>query len=411
MDSAYSLLVVDDEPAARYHILNVLDWGKLGISGLFEAENGYEAERVIGEHGPDIIILDIRMPGMSGLELLDRIKAMATDVQVIVSSGYSDFEAARKMLSVGKVVDYLLKPISEDILIEAVIKCIDNIEKERDNTIIRGGYLEAQQKLHRSAVKEAIFAYTGDEQGGFMEQGAYAQVGVCDTGDPGGEFRDELKRTVEREPSLKYFFTAADPACFVLYFESHTDAEDEALRVCRGLLGRGVKIGLGRVFSESRYAHVSYKEALIACESSLLKEGGRLITIAGHQKATKEALEKMKSEEKDSRGYRETLVKKAKEYIEDNYAEPLTLDKVAGALFVNTSYLSHIFSETEGMVFTEYVTKIRLAHAKDLLSHKRLKIYEVAEIVGYSNAKYFIKVFKDKEGLTPAGYRNKHIFD
>lgn len=69
------------------------------------------------------------MPGLSGLQLLDELVLRHSSTKVITLSGYSDFEAARKMLSSGMVVEYLLKPASEDELFEAVFKCIERIDR------------------------------------------------------------------------------------------------------------------------------------------------------------------------------------------------------------------------------------------------------------------------------------------
>ena len=119
------------------------------------------------------------------------------------------------------------------------------------------------------------------------------------------------------------------------------------------------------------------------------------------------------SEELRTRGNHKNIVmERSKAYINNHFAEHITLNNVAQAVFVNPSYLSRLFSENENCVFTEYVTNLRIKKAKELLiENMNLKIYEVAENVGYNSPKYFIKVFKDKVGITPADYRSKHFFD
>jgi two-component system response regulator YesN len=92
----YSVLVVDDEHLAREHILNTVEWDKLNISTLFEASNGYDALDIIREHHPEIIVLDIKMPGINGVEVLALMQQEGLSAKVIISSGYSDFEAAQK---------------------------------------------------------------------------------------------------------------------------------------------------------------------------------------------------------------------------------------------------------------------------------------------------------------------------
>lgn len=129
--SNYSLLVADDEEIPRRHILEDISWDTLNIRPLYQASTGWEALALLLKHQPDILILDIRMPGLSGLQLLDELVLRHSSTKVITLSGYSDFEAARKMLSSGMVVEYLLKPASEDELFEAVFKCIERIDQTR----------------------------------------------------------------------------------------------------------------------------------------------------------------------------------------------------------------------------------------------------------------------------------------
>ena len=132
MEREYKMIVVDDETAARQYALKQIEWERLSITALFEAENGIDALEIIESLKPDIMILDIRMPGMDGVALLEELCRRKYDISVIGLSGYSDFDAARKMLSSGKVVEYLLKPVSADALFEAVTRCLEKIgEREQ----------------------------------------------------------------------------------------------------------------------------------------------------------------------------------------------------------------------------------------------------------------------------------------
>lgn len=125
----YTMLVVDDEEISRRYVLNQIEWQRLEISALYEAQNGQEALELIHKKKPSLMILDIRMPGMDGTELLEQICREKIEISVVCLSGYSDFEAARKMLSSGRVVEYLLKPASADALFEAVTRCLTRIEE------------------------------------------------------------------------------------------------------------------------------------------------------------------------------------------------------------------------------------------------------------------------------------------
>ena len=273
----YSLMIVDDEEWARRHILEDIAWSTLDISPVFSASNGREALALLRKHHPDILILDIRMPEMDGIALLEQIMQRESRYgwpQVITLSGYSDFEAARKMLSSGIVVEYLLKPASEDELFEAVYKCIERIDDRRD-------------AFHR---KEA------------------------DAQEPDPVLKPDTPAVLE---SLEY---ASSP---------------------------------------------------------------RRRTIQ--------------------------TVQWVKSYIQENYAQRITLDSAARLVLLNPTYLSKLFAEIEGVGFSDYLIQVRMDRAKTLLTDYRKRIYEIAGEVGYQDVKHFMKAFKKQAGMTPSEYREKYL--
>jgi len=153
----YKLLIVDDELLVREHMANILDWNRLGISQILEAANGYEAIELVKQHAPQIMILDIKMPEMDGMQLLEHIKVLDVEIQIIVSSGYSDFEAARRMLSMGQVVDYLLKPVGADMMFEAVCKCIANLEEKQQREELFKDLEGARNTLRKTRIRDLLF--------------------------------------------------------------------------------------------------------------------------------------------------------------------------------------------------------------------------------------------------------------
>ncbi|MFC0472677.1 response regulator [Halalkalibacter kiskunsagensis] len=102
-------------------------------------------------------------------------------------------------------------------------------------------------------------------------------------------------------------------------------------------------------------------------------------------------------------------VQMIEEYVRNNYQKDVKLQEIADRFFLSREYISRKFKQEYRETITDYVTKIRIDKAKELLENPYLKIYEVAEAVGYQNDKYFIKVFKKFEGQTPSEYRNQKI--
>lgn len=136
----YKALIIDDEAPVRQAIKILGKWGELNINTLFEAEEGYSALKILREEKPDIVLVDMKMPVMNGVEFLNVAREEFPNVKYIVISGYDDFEYAKQAIKF-KVLDYLLKPI---------------IEKELDGVLSRAvseldlGKEKAQKELHRN---------------------------------------------------------------------------------------------------------------------------------------------------------------------------------------------------------------------------------------------------------------------
>ena len=93
-------------------------------------------------------------------------------------------------------------------------------------------------------------------------------------------------------------------------------------------------------------------------------------------------------------------------YINQHYREGVTLKQVAAECHINTSYLGQVFHKETGSAFTDYVNALRIAEARRLLNNPTLKVYEVAEQVGFTDYHYFLKIFKKVTGITPSDLRS-----
>jgi two-component system response regulator YesN len=122
------VMVVDDEHYVRLSIINRMDWSALGLNTPLQAENGLQALELLRQKPVQILITDVRMPGMDGLKLIDTVCELYPDkgIQFIVLSGYAEFEYARSALRLG-AADYLLKPVDTDELTRVLKACIEKI--------------------------------------------------------------------------------------------------------------------------------------------------------------------------------------------------------------------------------------------------------------------------------------------
>lgn len=147
----YKILIVDDERMIRMGIERTIQWDKLKISQVFTAASAQQAMNIIGEDHPDIMITDINMTEMSGLELVTEIKNRNQNMRIIILTGYERFEYARKALQL-QVHDFLLKPIDEQELTDSIRKQVEALEeiKEKNARILRVNRTEGvlqQEKL------------------------------------------------------------------------------------------------------------------------------------------------------------------------------------------------------------------------------------------------------------------------
>jgi YesN/AraC family two-component response regulator len=126
---AFSLLVVDDDKMAR-EVLSLMIARKFPDSSIYFADNGRTGVELFKEHTPDIVITDISMPVMDGLQMADVIKAMKDDTKFIVLTGYSEMDYLSKLTEFG-IKECILKPIVFKRLFAAIENCIDEIHPDR----------------------------------------------------------------------------------------------------------------------------------------------------------------------------------------------------------------------------------------------------------------------------------------
>lgn len=124
------VIIIDDKPLIREALIQTIRWEKLGCRVAAEASNGLEAKEMILRERPEIIISDIRMPGMNGLELTEFVKERLPEAKVIIITGYQEFEYAKKALQLG-VFDFLLKPLENKTVEEVLAKAVTQIHKSR----------------------------------------------------------------------------------------------------------------------------------------------------------------------------------------------------------------------------------------------------------------------------------------
>ncbi|QGQ96376.1 response regulator [Paenibacillus psychroresistens] len=146
------LLVVEDEPSVREGIITMIDWHKFDITIVGACADGKEAWRFIQKDCPDLLLSDIRMPLITGLELVERINEANLDIMTVFLSGYDDFQYAKQALQLG-VFDYILKPCQPKQIRDVMVRAQTELLLRR-NKDLQFNLLERQMKVHSQTIKE-----------------------------------------------------------------------------------------------------------------------------------------------------------------------------------------------------------------------------------------------------------------
>lgn len=125
----YKLLVIDDEPFVRRGIVSLIPFEELGVGEIFEAANGEKGLEIVKEHEPDIVLCDINMPKLNGLDFSKEVKKIKPWIKIAIITGYDYFEYAKQAVKIG-VEDYVLKPVSKQDVMEVIANLIKKIEEE-----------------------------------------------------------------------------------------------------------------------------------------------------------------------------------------------------------------------------------------------------------------------------------------
>ncbi|WP_195321945.1 response regulator transcription factor [Streptococcus gordonii] len=148
----YSIMIVEDEYLVRQGIASLVNYEQFGMQVISQAENGREAWQKFQDNPADILLTDINMPQMNGLELSKLVRDQAPKCHIVFLTGYDDFDYARTAIKLG-ADDYLLKPFSKDDVEEMLAKVQTKLDKERkkaqiQNLVDQGQHSELEEAIH-----------------------------------------------------------------------------------------------------------------------------------------------------------------------------------------------------------------------------------------------------------------------
>lgn len=268
----YRVLVVDDEPMILEGFDHLLPWEEYGIEISAKAESGEEAWRLILQGGFDILITDIRMPGMSGLELLRRLRGEGINLKAIILSGYDDFQYVKEASRYG-IENYLLKPIEESELSETLVNLTEKLESEQQyQSCVQEGYnLLRRNILYRwvsGSIEEEELALRAEFLNLSISHNYYKVIVIHPFSPVDADRINSLEQSLSRWGTTScWIFTTVNGAVVLLFFwDSGPDRDLYAMMKQRGpevrrALCSDVFITIGDTGRNWTGAITSYQEA------------------------------------------------------------------------------------------------------------------------------------------------------
>lgn len=503
-------VVVEDEILIREGLCKLLTkmFPEITIEGV--AGNGQEGLSCIEKHKPDLVITDIKMPVMDGLEMLSKMQEQGLFPKVIILTAYSEFSYAQQAVKLG-ACDYIIKPVVVQEFVRTIRKIQNLYEQEQKRIPDTMGSLEniVSNLLHGVSVLDRQMEDFLEKRYGISGESKLLELLVY-MGDSFEEHRErkrkELERTFaqkelefclvdmeydkvilaviygypsrrtverwyqnqilfqKREKQEKKFsygmleVTGADSIRegyqkllpymdwsivmgddILISYPRIADVQTEIciypvelenqmkVAVCTGETGKVREIveKFHRYFLDGKvYSPKEVKESYIRFQWSLINvakevdcidykklDQKRILDRVMNARTDKELkhtcedlLCRMRVSSEETEGL-SLAVKKTQSMIHEFYADGITLSEIADRLNLTQEYLGVQFHKELGENFSSYIRNYRMSKAKELLIGTQLKQYEIAEKTGYTDSKYFARVFRECVGMSPAEYR------
>ena len=411
----YTVVVADDEDELREAVCTMIPWEDYGFCLVGSASNGLDALQLVEKHEPDLLLTDIRMPFISGIELARQVREVRPATNIAFLSGYDDFEYAKQAIQYN-IISYMLKPLT----MEGLGKELRTIRQKIDAqfAMFRQTAPKAAGPDLRAAMLMPLVLDDYAELEGSAQAEAYArQCGLLRDVEDCPSYTVMVSTLLEEdgtnctEPSFvasvdrlaaKYLrgvsFFASGKVISVLLgnpsdFEEYLHIlADEIPQMAARVLGKRCRIGVSRTVNALGALHGAYREAMEA-----LRQGDR--TESGAQ---------FISDLEPSVKGGSLLCKRALDALDQHYMEAdLSLVSLSGMLDVSPNHLSACIKKYTGETFINILIRKRMEAARELLAASNLKIQEISQRCGYTDQHYFSYCFKKYCGESPNAMRRR----
>lgn len=464
------VLLVEDDKLVRQGLISAMPWQEFGLEIVGEAKNGQKALEFLEQHPVDLLITDLAMPVMSGVELMGIVRQKHPHIFHVVLTLHQDFEYIQEALRQG-AIDYIAKvQLEEEGYHQILERICKRIEEERKKDVRRGRGTSTIQGPIRTSVVYALISATG----GFIENAvpSYFSEFRMKLMIPGGLLLlpDDTNHISEIERQMKVFSQMEEATSYRLLVINGVD-QAEVQNVCRWLLNylenfyfydhddeqwsitltyrldmdseidsmqahditKEYWLPLGWMNAQEQYeALLTELRQLRLPKARLMKLLYMLGTDWNHMYSSvtsqhvelPEVINDWQEVENWVQQVRVKLhqafgkpqfspevqdsIARAVRLIHERLGEAIQANEIAKQVHMSRSYFSQCFKDIVGMTFHDYVRHVRMEKAKEYLQFTDKTIQWIAEHTGYADEKYFSSVFRKQTGMLPTEYR-QHV--
>lgn len=364
----YTLLIADDEADERALIRFLLKDFTPAFH-ILEAQNGRDALNLLQKNHVDILISDIQMPFINGIELAGKAREFIPDIEVLFFSGFDDFIYVKTALSL-KAVNYILKPVNPEEFYKSLRETV--------------GHLDSQ-KIEFAKSEQYIESHFHDTGKNTELPENYDELSIDDVTNQLLQNIKAALRMKQSEQLTQYVHTLLDK-CSTFPKLSHiyiryvcTTLLQLLITAIPSLSDEDLQTAAKEIYS---FRHFSDIIKLIEHYLSLAAD-----TFGQEQNASNYA------------------VYQVEQFIRIHYSEELSLNTLANLVYLNPNYLSNVFAQVTGCTLNKYIKQVRMEKAQEFLLTTNMKIADISQAVGYPNVSYFCKAFQKLFGTTPERFR------
>lgn len=422
------VILIDDEQTILYGMKQLINWSEHGFQLIGTFSSPLKALDFSLVHAIDIVVTDVMMPELNGIELSRLLKQQQPETQILILSSYDEFDMVKDSFKEG-VADYLLKPrLSPDFFLNSLTAVSQKIKKKPNKSPITNRYEQICENLSqqiagqtRPLLDPLLFEHTlffllytekrpfSSKQGSKQKQSITHSLMDSDdsfTIYPVSTFSEESGYVINTDSKdtlrkfVQKFRQEVFPGDFFVVSDSFAIQDiNEIFQEIRNCT-KGQ-----RFYHKGK--NLAYQHELLPLLTNHEQQASSYLTKIVHKDyalAVKE-IEKLTHFSANAKKDNFDILTLIYEFVQENYEKEINLQLLSEKYHFSYSYLSAIFTEKFGINFSKYLKKVRISKAKLFLTETRLTLTEICEKVGYTELGYFSRVFKEETGMTPSQYR------